>query len=84
MKAALEGVRAEAAMMRSPSFSREGESSTITNSSRANAAMVSGIESKAGWEGMLVVPFAPLPLRWDMPFAPLTPLCITETGLVFV
>lgn len=35
MKEALLGVRAEAAMMRSPSFSREGESSTITNSSFA-------------------------------------------------
>lgn len=35
MNEALAGVRAEAAMMRSPSFSREGESSTITNSSFA-------------------------------------------------
>ena len=35
MKEALEGVRAEAAIMRSPSFSREGESSTMTNSSLA-------------------------------------------------
>ena len=35
MKAALAGVRADAAMMRSPSFSREGESRTMTNSSFA-------------------------------------------------
>jgi len=49
MKAALEGVRAEAAMMRSPSFSREGESSTITNSSRA--AWVGGLAGEGGQGG---------------------------------
>lgn len=32
MKEALGGVRAEAAMIRSPSFSRDGLSSTMTNS----------------------------------------------------
>jgi hypothetical protein len=35
MKEAFAGVRADAAMIRSPSFSREGESRTITNSSFA-------------------------------------------------
>ena len=35
MKEALAGVRADAAIMRSPSFSREGESRTMTNSSFA-------------------------------------------------
>lgn len=35
MKEALGGVRADAAIMRSPSFSREGESRTMTNSSFA-------------------------------------------------
>jgi hypothetical protein len=35
MKEALAGVRAEAAMIRSPSFSREGSSRTMTNSSFA-------------------------------------------------
>ena len=35
MKDAFDGVSAEAAIIRSPSFSREGESSTITNSSLA-------------------------------------------------
>lgn len=40
MKEALDGVRAEAAMMRSPSFSREGESRTMTNSSFAGVGAV--------------------------------------------
>lgn len=35
MKEAFEGVREDAAIIRSPSFSREGESRTITNSSFA-------------------------------------------------
>jgi hypothetical protein len=35
MKEAFSGVRADAAMMRSPSFSREGESRTITKESFA-------------------------------------------------
>ena len=35
MKEAFAGVKAEAAIMRSPSFSREGESRTMTNSSFA-------------------------------------------------
>jgi len=35
MKEAFAGVKAEAAIMRSPSFSRKGESRTMTNSSFA-------------------------------------------------
>jgi hypothetical protein len=46
MKEALDGVRADAAMMRSPSFSREGESRTMTNSSLAG-----GVSEGHGWEG---------------------------------
>ena len=44
MKEALAGVRADAAIIRSPSFSRLGESRTITNSSFAvvEGALVQG------------------------------------------
>jgi len=40
MKEAFDGVSAEAAMIRSPSFSREGESRMITNSSFARELLV--------------------------------------------
>ena len=50
MNEALEGVRAEAAMMRSPSFSRAGESRTITNSSFAVGLWVSKwVSPGGGW-----------------------------------
>lgn len=54
-KEAFAVVRAEAAMMRSPSFSRLGSSSTITNSSFAvvvvvGAAVLVGAED-ARWRG---------------------------------
>jgi len=42
MKEAFEGVRADAAIIRSPSFSREGESRTITNSSFAGRCVSKG------------------------------------------
>jgi len=42
MKEAFDGVRAEAAIIRSPSFSREGESRTITNSSFAGRRVSKG------------------------------------------
>lgn len=45
MKDILAGVMSSAAMMRSPSFSREVSSITTMNSPRAKAARESGIES---------------------------------------
>jgi len=45
MKAIFGGVMAEAAIMRSPSFSREGESRTMMKSPFLNAVIASSIES---------------------------------------
>ena len=48
IKAIFSVVTSSAAMMRSPSFSREGESRTIMNSPAQKAAIVSSTLSKAG------------------------------------
>lgn len=66
MKAIFSVVTSWAAIMRSPSFSREGESSTIIKLPREKAEIQEAIESKAGWDsdlegmvfggGLLVLP----------------------------
>ena len=48
MNAIFSVVMSEAAMMRSPSFSREGESSTTMNSPLRKAVIASGIVEKPG------------------------------------